>query len=54
MRTSPYDCSHGKKYEYQISATTEKERIEERIKKAKEESELELAKTITRIRETGY
>lgn len=42
------------KYEYNISATTEEERIEERIKKAKEKSELELAKTITRIKETGY
>lgn len=42
------------KYEYNISATTEEERIEQRIKRAKEESELELAKTITRIKETGY
>jgi hypothetical protein len=42
------------KYEYNISATTEDERIEERIKKAKEKSELELAQTITRIKETGY
>lgn len=42
------------KYEYSISATTEEERIENRIKKAREESELELAKTITRIRETGF
>lgn len=41
-------------YEYGISATTEEERKEERIKKAKEQSELELAKTITRIKETGY
>ena len=31
------------KYEYNISATTAEERIEERIKKAKEKSELELA-----------
>lgn len=42
------------KYEYTMKATTEQERIDERIKKAKEESELELAKTITRIKETGY
>lgn len=44
----------NEKYEYNISATTEDERKEERIKKAKLESELELAKTITRIKETGY
>ncbi len=43
-----------KKYEYTIGATTHEERVEERIKKAREESELELAKTITRIKETGY
>ena len=43
-----------KEYEYSISATTEEEKIENRIKKAREESELELAKTITRIRETGF
>lgn len=42
------------KYEYSVSATTEEERIEKRIEEAKRESELELAKTITRIRETGY
>ena len=42
------------KYEYNISATTEEERIEERINKAREQSELELAKTITRIKKTGY
>ena len=36
------------KYEYSISATTEEERIKERIEKAKHESELELAKTILR------
>lgn len=42
------------KYEYSISATTEQERIEDKIKKAREESELELARTITRIRETGF
>lgn len=42
------------KYEYSIYATTEKERIENRIKKAREESELELARTITRIKETGF
>ena len=44
----------NKEYEYGITATTEDERKEERIKKAKEQSELELAKTITRIKETGY
>jgi hypothetical protein len=42
------------KYKYSITATTEEERTEERIKKAKEASELELAKTITRIKETEY
>lgn len=41
------------KYEYHISATTEEERIEQRIQKAREESE-QLAKTITRIKENGY
>ena len=41
-------------YEYGITATTEDERREERIKKAKADSELELAKTINRIKETGY
>jgi hypothetical protein len=44
----------SEKYEYTISATTAEERIEQRIEKAKQESELELAKTITRIREKGY
>jgi len=44
----------SEKYEYNISATTEEERIEQRIEKAKIESELELAKTITRIKEKGY
>lgn len=44
----------SKEYEYEISATTKEERIDERIKKAKEESELGLAKTITRIKEMGY
>lgn len=43
-----------KEFQYEIIATTEQERIEERIKKAKEKSELELAKTITRIKETGF
>ncbi len=43
-----------KEYEYTVTATTEEERIEKRIQKAKEEAELELAKTITRIKETGY
>jgi Fe-S-cluster-containing hydrogenase component 2 len=42
-------CPMSDKYEYNISATTEEERREERIKKAKEASELELAKTITNI-----
>jgi hypothetical protein len=44
----------AKEYEYGITATTEEERKDERIKKAKEQSELELAKTINRINETGY
>lgn len=44
----------SKEYEYSISATTEEERIEERIEKAKQDSEIELAKTITRIKEKGY
>lgn len=43
-----------KDLEYQIKATTEQERKDERIKKAKEESELELAKRITQIQETEY
>jgi len=43
-----------KKYEYSITATTEEERIEARIERAKAESELELAKTINRIKNTGY
>ena len=42
------------KYEYSMSATTEQERIEKRIEDARNKSELELAKTITRIRETGF
>ena len=44
----------SEKYEYTVSATTEEERVEKRIEKARQESELELAKTITRIKETGY
>jgi len=44
----------NEKYEYNISATTEEERIEARIEKARRESEIELAKTITRIKETGF
>lgn len=44
----------SEKYEYTISATTEEDRTNERIKKAIHESELELAKTITRIRETVF
>jgi hypothetical protein len=42
------------KYEYNITCTTEEERIQQRIEKAKANSELELAKTINRIKETGY
>lgn len=44
----------SEKFEYNIRATTEDERIEDRIKNAKIESELELAKTINRIKETGF
>lgn len=44
----------SEKFEYEITATTEEERKEERIRKAKADSELELAKNITRIKETGY
>lgn len=44
----------SKDFEYSIKATTEDERKEERIKIAKQESELELAKTITRIKESNY
>lgn len=44
----------SEEYEYCISATTEEERKQERIEKAKADSELELAKTINRIKETGY
>lgn len=43
-----------KKFEYNISATTEEERKEERIKEAIKESDKELAETIARIREKGY
>lgn len=43
-----------KQYQYSITATTEQERIDERIEAARKESELALAKTITRIKETGY
>ncbi len=43
-----------KEYEYGITATTEEERKEQRIEEAKRKSELELAKTITRIKERGY
>lgn len=42
------------KYEYQIKATTDEERKEEKIREACRQSELELAKTITRIKERGY
>jgi hypothetical protein len=44
----------NQKFEYTISATTEEERVQRRIKEACEKSELELAKTITRIKETGF
>lgn len=44
----------SEKYEYSISATTEEERINKRIEEARNKSELELAKTITRIKETGF
>ena len=44
----------SEEYEYGITATTAEERKQERIKKAKEDSELELARTINRINETGY
>jgi FlaA1/EpsC-like NDP-sugar epimerase len=44
----------SEKYEYSITATTEEERKQARIEKAKADSELELAKTINRIKETGY
>jgi len=43
----------SEKYEYSISATTKEERIEQQIKKAKEESELALAKRITQIQSQG-
>lgn len=43
-----------KEFEYNITATTEEERIEKRIEEARKQSELELAKTITRIKKTGY
>ena len=42
------------KYEYSLSATTEEERKDKRIEEARNKSELELARTITRIRETGF
>ena len=42
------------KYQYSISATTIEERKEDRIKKAREESELQLAKKITEIRNAQY
>jgi hypothetical protein len=42
------------KYEYSMSATTEEERTEKRIKEAKEKSELALAKEITRIKDNRY
>lgn len=42
------------KYEYSISATTEEDRTEQRIKKAREESVLKLAEEITRIKNNPY
>ena len=44
----------SEEYEYSITCTTEEERKQQRIEKAKADSELELAKTINRIKETGY
>ena len=44
----------SKEYEYGMTATTEEERKENRIEEARKASELELARTITRIKETGY
>ncbi len=41
-------------YEYGVTATTRAERKEACIKKAKEESQLKLAKEITRIKESDY
>jgi len=40
-----------KEFEYSIDATTKEERIEMKIKKEKEESELELARKINAIKE---
>jgi len=40
-------------YEYSISATTQEDRIQQRIEKAKIESELQLARTIINIKENG-
>ena len=44
----------NEKFEYEIRAPTKEERVEERVEKARKESDLALAQTITRIRETGY
>jgi hypothetical protein len=41
-------------FEYSVSATTEQERKQKRIDKAREESALKLAETINRIEKTGY
>lgn len=41
------------KYEYSVSATTEEDRINERVRKVKEESDLKLAQTIIGIRESA-
>lgn len=41
-------------YEYLISATTEEDRTEQRIKKAKEKSMLKLAEEITGIKNNPY
>ena len=44
----------NEEFEYQISATTEAERKQNRIKQAIIDSELALAKTITEIRKSDY
>lgn len=42
------------KYEYSITATTKEEREKELIRKATEESQLQLARTIMNIKETAH
>ena len=44
----------SERFEYSITATTEEERRVARIEKAKADSELDLAKTINRIKNTGF